>query len=61
MIGHYPGGGPGSRQSGGMLTQNLKPGMEAPLFSLPDAYGREVSLEKYRGRPVALVFIRHLG
>ncbi len=41
--------------------QILEPGTPAPQFCLPDAYGRNVSLEKYRGRPVLLVFIRHLG
>lgn len=36
--------------------QGLKAGTPAPSFSLPDIYGRTVSLEEYRGRQVLLVF-----
>lgn len=34
----------------------LKAGKRAPVFQLPDLYGRTVSLKKYRGRQVLLVF-----
>jgi peroxiredoxin len=34
----------------------LKAGTVAPLFTLPDVYGRTVSLEAYRGRQVLLLF-----
>jgi peroxiredoxin len=34
----------------------LKPGTLAPLFTLPDVYGKPVSLESYRGKRVLLVF-----
>ena len=34
----------------------LKAGTPAPLFRLPDILGHEISLEKYRGRRVLLVF-----
>ena len=34
----------------------LKAGAVAPLFTLPDIYGRPVSLEHYRGRQVLLIF-----
>lgn len=43
------------------MDHALESGMAAPLFSLPNAYGRTVSLEKYHGRLIVLVFIRHLG
>jgi len=41
--------------SGGM-AEELKAGMNAPLFELPDLTGRMVSLKSYRGRRVLLVF-----
>jgi peroxiredoxin len=34
----------------------LKPGSVAPEFTLPDIYGRSISLEQYRGQRVLLVF-----
>jgi peroxiredoxin len=34
----------------------LKAGTPAPRFSLPDIYGRTVSLDEYRGKRVLLVF-----
>jgi peroxiredoxin len=34
----------------------LKAGSIAPEFTLPDIYGRSISLEQYRGRRVLLVF-----
>jgi peroxiredoxin len=34
----------------------LKAGTPAPPFSLPDIYGRTVSLEEFRGRRVLLIF-----
>lgn len=38
------------------MTDRLTPGDEAPLFTLPDADGNEVSLADYRGRRVILYF-----
>jgi len=34
----------------------LSPGDEAPSFTLPDAAGRDVSLDSYRGRQVLVYF-----
>jgi peroxiredoxin len=34
----------------------IKPGTLAPVFTLPDVFGRTVSLEGYRGRRVLLIF-----
>ena len=34
----------------------LKPGVQAPAFSLPTTPGQKVSLSEFRGRPVVLVF-----
>jgi peroxiredoxin len=39
-----------------IVRDGLKAGMRAPLFRLPDIYGKDVSLEDYRGRRVLLVF-----
>ena len=36
-------------------------GAPAPEFQLPALDGSLVSLSDYRGRPVLLVFLRHLG
>lgn len=33
----------------------------APPFQLPALHGDAVALDAYRGRPVLLVFLRHLG
>jgi len=40
----------------GLGGTGLKAGTRAPVFSLPDLQGREVSLEEYRGRGILLVF-----
>jgi peroxiredoxin len=40
---------------------NVEVGQKAPGFTLPDMYGKKVSLGDYHGRLVVLVFIRHLG
>ena len=47
----------------GMVTNNqVQVGTPAPDFTLPDVYGKkDVSLSDFRGRPVVLVFMRHLG
>lgn len=37
----------------------LSPGVQAPAFSLPDLYGKPVSLEAFRGRKVLLSFYRY--
>jgi len=37
------------------------PGASAPDFHLPALDGSLVSLSDFRGRPVVLVFLRHLG
>lgn len=34
---------------------------EAPGFTLPDQDGKQVSLESFKGKPVALVFFRTFG
>jgi peroxiredoxin len=39
-----------------IVRDGLKAGTPAPTFTLPDIYGRGVSLESYRGRPAVLVF-----
>jgi peroxiredoxin len=39
----------------------LQAGDLAPEFTLADVYGKTVRLEQYRGRPVILFFMRHLG
>lgn len=36
--------------------EGLKTGTRAPTFSLPDIYGRTISLEEYQGRQVLLIF-----
>ena len=36
-------------------------GAPAPDFRLPALDGPDVALSDYRGRPVVLVFLRHLG
>jgi peroxiredoxin len=36
--------------------EGLKAGTPAPSFSLPDVYGKTISLEEYRGKRVLLVF-----
>ena len=38
------------------VTTKLTAGQQAPGFTLPDAAGREVSLEGYRGRRVVVYF-----
>ena len=43
------------------MASNLLAGMPAPDFQLEDVYGKSVSLGQYAGRPLVLVFIRHLG
>jgi peroxiredoxin len=43
------------------VNETLLVGMTAPGFSLPDLYGRTVSLQQYCDRPVVLSFMRHLG
>ena len=43
------------------MASNLFVGMPAPDFQLQDVYGKSVSLRQYAGRPIVLVFIRHLG
>jgi len=43
------------------MSHTIQVGMAAPVFSLSDIYGKMVSLDQYRGRPLILVFIRHLG
>lgn len=39
----------------------LKPGDLAPDFTLKTVEGQAVALGDYRGQPVLLVFLRHLG
>ncbi len=39
----------------------LKRGDIAPDFSLATLAGQRVALSDYRGQPVLLVFLRHLG
>jgi peroxiredoxin len=39
----------------------LKPGDLAPNFTLNTLGGQPMALGDYRGRPVLLVFLRHLG
>jgi peroxiredoxin len=39
-----------------IVRDGLKAGTPAPTFSLPDIYGKTVSLDDYRGRRVLLVF-----
>ncbi len=36
-------------------------GETAPAFDLDDARGERLTLERFRGRKVALIFLRHLG
>lgn len=43
------------------MTYNVKPGEQAPAFTLTDVYGKTVSLHQFLGRPVLIVFARHLG
>ncbi|MEW1604745.1 thioredoxin-dependent thiol peroxidase [Streptomyces sp. NPDC093808] len=38
------------------MSERLKPGDEAPAFTLPDADGNEVSLADHRGRKVIVYF-----
>ncbi len=50
------------KNAGVMRVYNiLQPGMRAPDFLLNDIYDRPVSLEQYSGRPLIIVFMRHLG
>lgn len=39
----------------------IREGERAPDFTLPAVAGGQVSLRDFRGRPVQLIFIRHLG
>ncbi len=39
----------------------IKPGDLAPPFTLTTLEGQPVALGDYRGQPVLLVFLRHLG
>ena len=39
----------------------VREGEQAPEFTLPAVGGGQVSLQGFRGRPVLLIFIRHLG
>ena len=39
----------------------LKPGDLAPNFTLNTLDGQPLALSDYRGQPVLLVFLRHLG
>lgn len=39
----------------------LKQGDRAPDFTLTTLAGQSVALNNYRGQPVLLVFLRHLG
>jgi peroxiredoxin len=39
----------------------VQPGRLAPDFRLPDSEGQEWHLQALRGRPVVLVFTRHLS
>jgi len=45
---------------GGLMTYP-KLGDRAPDFSLATIGGQSVALNDYRGQPVLLVFLRHLG
>lgn len=40
---------------------NIKLGDPAPPFNLTALEGQPVALSDYRGQPVLLVFLRHLG
>jgi thioredoxin-dependent peroxiredoxin len=44
-----------------MAQPSLSPGDPAPAFSLPDADGKQVSLEDHRGRKVVVYFYPHAG
>lgn len=39
----------------------LRPGDKAPALRLQTAEGQEIVLADFHGRPVLLVFLRHLG
>ena len=39
----------------------IKPGDLAPDFTLTTLEGQPVALSDYRGQPLLLVFLRHLG
>jgi len=39
----------------------LRVGQPAPDLRLPGLDGSPIALSDYRGRPVVLVFLRHLG
>jgi|SRR5579884_336485 len=38
------------------MTSELKPGDDAPIFTLPSSEGKEVDLTSYRGKTVVLYF-----
>jgi peroxiredoxin len=40
------------------ISETLKPGDAAPDFELPTADRKTVQLSDFRGRPLALIFIR---
>ena len=40
----------------GGTAQNVREGMTAPNFTLPDAYGKEFSLASYRGKSPVIVY-----
>ncbi len=43
------------------IQHGIRVGIPAPPFQLPDLNGEPISLGEFRGRPVLLTFLRHIG